>query len=444
MRAHLAIIVLFYIVFAMTTLIGEIKEIKRVKTLKITTLCKLMYILLICIMPTIIYIGYLVENNDTYSIKYEDKYIWTFWMNLFLTIIAYVMFGFGTKIKQKKYEYKKNKGNEKIELVIIIYTIISCISLWKWASGFGGINALIEKANSIRAGFVVSSGEAFFKHLVPLAMLSSFLSFYKIFIEKSQKKSIKLLHSLMFIVSLGISLIFILANDGRMLAGIYILIFFLLILKKQYENNKINFGKMSVKIAIIGFLTIIVILNSDSIFKRIKGDNNYIEKNNNDFFQTISSEFSFIITGNQNALIFLNENEHQYMLKNDIINGLFAWFPTKLKPLTYIDVWDYNTMLINSKIHGQSPTTIVAQSIYDLGLLGIILIPMLYGYVVKKIQNYIESYEENVFFNTLYIILGFYLAKGVAYFSLYNIMMNIFFIVVGWIIYFLMYKMKLK
>ena len=95
-------------------------------------------------------------------------------------------------------------------------------------------------------------------------------------------------------------------------------------------------------------------------------------------------------------------------------------------------------------VYGQSPTSILAQSIYDLGFLGVLLIPCIYGFVIRKIENKLESYGSNIFYNTIYIVLGFYLAKGIVYFSMYNIMMNIFFIVAACIIYKVLHKIGMK
>lgn len=441
MRFHLTIIILINSIFSLIALIKEVKYIKKHQTIEIVTLCRLMYVLLVCIVPTIIYYAYLKEEI-TSLIKYEKDYIWTFWVNTLLTIIAYVMFDIGTKIKQKKFKVREIKRSDRTNIVTSVFIIISCIALFKWAAGFGGIKSLIKNANSIRAGFVVSSGNAFFKHFVPLALLSSLICFYSLIIDNNKKMTSKCYLGLIFIISLVISIIYILANDGRMLVGIYILLFLIIFIKNQYEKEG-KILKMLLKMLLIGSVSIILILNADNLFRKIKGAE--IKSNNNSsILAIITNEFSFIVTGTQTAAISRNENMSNYMIKNDIINGLFAWLPTKIKPITYTDVWDYNTLLINPGVHGQLPTSIVAQSVYDLGIFGIILVPLMYGYLVKKIQEYIASYKNDIFFNTTYVVLGFYLAKGMSYFSLYNIMINVFFVVIGWIIYSVIYKVKIK
>ena len=123
-----------------------------------------------------------------------------------------------------------------------------------------------------------------------------------------------------------------------------------------------------------------------------------------------------------------------YVILNDLLNGLFAWLPTSLKPVALADVWDYNTQLINDGGYGQSPACLAAQSFYDLGLIGLLVVPFTYTYIVGKVENLLDN-DYSTSGLVFYVTLGFYFAKGMAYFSFYNIMMNIFFVVVGLIAY---------
>ena len=161
----------------------------------------------------------------------------------------------------------------------------------------------------------------------------------------------------------------------------------------------------------------------------------YESGNDSDIITTVSREFSFILSGTQNALIKDLSDEGKLMIMNDVVNGVFAWLPTTLKPIMMEDVWDYNTRSINTGEYGQLPTSIIGQSIYDLGLLGIILLPFIYGVIIKKVEMVLEGRKENIFYNTVYIVLGYYLCKGIPYFSFYNIMINTFFIFIAILIY---------
>lgn len=445
MDTHLIIVIVIYFAFSFLAIVAEINRIKKSHVIRIVSLCRMMYILLVAIVPGIIFSAYLVDGTTAY-LKYENRYICTFYIGALATIITYFMFTFGYHIKQKNIPTKDSEYISKTTLLASIFIIISVVALVLWSSGFGGVSALVAQANSIRAGFVGSSSNvAFFKHFVPLSMLAAFLIFNKLVITKDLKNIFESIYLIiLFVISLIISIIFILANDGRMLAGIFIMLFFLLVIKNEYEVRKRSLKKIIFKIVILVVIVVAIILNADNIFRIMRGDEIFTLANEETFLQTISREFAFVVSSLQTTIINRTEGTASLMVLNDVVNGIFAWLPTSLKPIILPDVWDYNTQLLNTGIYGQAPTTIVAQSIYDIGIIGVIVIPTLYGVLVKKIENILDSYKGNSFTTTVYIVLGFYLAKGMAYFSFYNIMMNVFFVVVGCIIFMIFNKVTIR
>lgn len=443
---ELILLIVLYSIFMVASLCDVAIYVKKSHRISIMTLCKLMYIVGFAVIPIITYAVYL--NGYRASTLLYDGYMWTHFIIFICTVVAYCTMKFGYKIKQRKPKKKSNQDYVKMIMLMTLLLIISVISLSFWASGFGGINELITNANSIRAGFIKSSSnKAFFKHFVPMSMIVSFIAFNYLFIDKNYKRKISTIYVFFtFIVSIFISIIFILANDGRMLAGVYIILFCLLLIKNEYEVKNKNLKSISFKILILSILAIIIIINADSIFGVIKGNtvvtSTSVEERN--IFSSLAYEFSFTLTGIQQAIITYVNGTSKLTIINDVINGVFAWLPTSFKPFICVDVWDYNTALMNTGVYGQSPTSILAQSIYDLGFLGVLLIPCIYGFVIRKIENKLESYGSNIFYNTIYIVLGFYLAKGIVYFSMYNIMMNIFFIVAACIIYKVLHKIGMK
>lgn len=447
LEVHLILIICIYSIFAIWAISEIVKNIRKFHNITIMSLCKLMYIITLVIVPIITYCVFISGNNVS-TLSYEDKNLWTLYVIVLYTIIAYCMFLVGYKIKQREYVEKYNTNQSKLIVVITILMTFSIVSLILWASGFGGINQLLINANSIRAGFITSSGNrAFFKHFVPMAMIVSFLTFNYLFIEKIHNLFKERVYVLvLFAVSVVISILFILANDGRMLAGVYIGLFFLLTIKNDYEVKQKSLKSIVLKLLILSVIAIILIINADEIFRLMKGERviatTVTPKRN--IFSSIAYEFSFTLTGAQEALLSHANGTGMYTICNDIVNGIFAWLPTSVKPIILTDVWDYNTLLLNTGVHGQAPTSIIAQSVYDLGIIGILFIPCIYGMIIRKIERLLTAYKNNLFTNTIYIVLGFYLAKGIAYFSMYNIMMNVFFIAVACIIYQVLQKVKFR
>lgn len=442
---HLVLLIFVYSIFFVILLSNTVKHIKKNHSITIMTLCRSMYVVAFVIIPIMTYSVYL--KGFITSTLYYDDYMWTHYIISMCAVVAYYSMEFGYKIRQQKLGKKYRLVKKSFIMLITILMLISIISLFLWASGFGGVKELINNANSIRAGFVTSSNnKAFFKHFVPMSMIVSFIAFKCLFVDKIKIHIIKKIYVFfLFIVSITVSVLFILSNDGRMLAGVYIILFFLLVIKNEYEAKNKSLKYIFFKTLILSILTIILIINADNIFRLIKGKSIVVassvgEKSN--IFSTLASEFSFTLTGTQQAIILNIIGDGKLTILNDMINGIFAWLPSALKPCILQDVWDYNTALLNTGIYGQLPTSILAQSIYDLGIIGVFFIPFLYGLVIKKIERVLGAYDGDIFFNTIYIVLGFYLAKGIMYFSIYNIMMNIFFIVAACIIYKILKKYK--
>lgn len=444
METHLCLITVVYFIFALIAIVREIKRILAYRHIFMSSICKLMYVVLLVIVPGMMFCGYISQGSSKYF-NYDVSYAWTYYVGAILTIVAYVMFGFGYKIKQRGVRDHYCETRTKVLLLSTLCIGISIISLVLWASVFCGISQLLIDANSIRAGFIGSSGgKTFFKHFVPLSLLSSFLLYNYLFVERSYERAIEAVYAFVLLVpSIFISFVYIIANDGRMLAGIYLLLFFMIQMKYSYEIQGRSLRKIGFGLLILCVAASIIIIKSDEIFRILKGAT-VVATQKRGFLYTITNEFSFIQSGLLTSIVTRVEETRSLTIVNDIINGLFAWLPTSLKPIIMDDVWDINTALLNSGSYGQAPTTIVAQSVYDLGIMGVFVIPAFYGFIIRKLENIIESYKGDVFLSTIYVVLGFYLGKGLAYFSLYNIMMNIFFIVFGCVIYWIVKRIGVK
>lgn len=440
--SHLNIISFFYIIFSIVALTFVILNIVEHHKISIMNMCSIMFILLLCVVPAIILIGYINGERGTSNIKFDINIISTFYTQLVLTLLGYFFLHLGYKIKQKNIKIVKVTHNEKLLLICSIFSIISTVSLFLWASGFGGIRELIINANAIRAGFISSTNSfSFFKHFVPLSLMSSWMLFNIMVKNEIKKVSKRILVLFLLLCSIVLSFIYIQANDGRMLLAVYVFLFFVQYFKYKYESKKISTASMIFRFIII-FITVVVLLFSADAILMLLRNGTYINSEATNFTSIISKEFSFIISGTQTALIYDASGESKFMLINDVINGLFAWLPTSLKPILLEDVWDFNTRLIASGIYGQTPTTIIAQSVYDLSIVGIVIIPFIYGFIIKKTEKILECREGSAFFETIYIVLGYYLCKGIPYFSCYNILINTFFIFIAILIYNLVQKIK--
>ena len=442
---HFIVIILVYLMFITRELIYILNTIIKSKKLSFLTLSSLIYV---AILAVIIVLEYSINifSNSNFSLRHNFNLIIYHYLALFFTLICFYMFKLGYFNKQKVYHLKSSLSKGKMYFLLFFLTLVSILSLILWASDFGGLSLLIKNSNGIRAGYIVGTGnKSFFKHFVPSSMIVSLTLFHIIFLKREEKNTlIKIVNIFLLLFSFIISYIYILANDGRMLAVTYLLLFFLL--KINYDFKFKNKGVASTIILgiFLSVIAIIVIINGDFFLNIIKGkpNNDIHYKLSDNYLKTITSEFSFIMQGVFQAINARFEGKAHYLIVNDVVNGILAWLPSNLKPINLVDVWDYNTILINSNIYGQAPTTIVAQSFYDLGFLGIFIIPYVYGTITRKFECILNSYSNDSFIDAIYISLGFNLAKGLVYFSFYNIMLNIFYIFFSYIIYIVIKKIK--
>lgn len=440
---HLEIISMCYIFFAILAIVSIIINVAKSHKLSIMSMCSVMYIATLFVVPAIILGGYVNGLAYPSGVSFEERDLWTFYTQLALTGIGYLVFHFGYRIKQKKGKTHKVTNDQRILLTSVIFSLVSIVSLFFWASGYGGVSDLVINANQIRAGRLISKNSyTFFKHFVPLSLFASWMLFNMLIRKEFKNKYKKFLGAILLLCDVVLSTVYIQANDGRLLLAVFILLFFLIYLKYQYEIKEAHTTSMMLRVGIILLVAVFILFNADTILS-IMRDETTVGFESFEIIQKIAGEFSFLLSGTQRALYQYTSVDFKMMIGNDVINGLFAWLPTSAKPIILEDVWDYNTGLLWTGRYGQSPTSIVAQSVYDLGIAGIIVIPFLYGMLIKRIEIILENRKGIIFYDTVYLVLGFYLCKGIPYFSIYNIMINTFFVFIAIFIYSIFQKIKL-
>ena len=78
MESNLILIIFGYFFFAIIGLAREIYFIKINKKIAIVSMCRIMYVLFLAVIPGIIFCGRLGETLYSTVIDYDDRYIWTF------------------------------------------------------------------------------------------------------------------------------------------------------------------------------------------------------------------------------------------------------------------------------------------------------------------------------------------------------------------------------
>ena len=443
MDAHLLIVAFLYIFFSIVAIAVEMKNIQLMHRITIISMCRLMFVLSLGLIPVLLCIGQFVKPDNYGVIDFSDDAMWTFYVQFIFTVLCYCSLNFGYSIKQRTYKEYKGLGGSKVFTTSLLCVCLGAVALYLWASAFGGIDRLIKQAEWIRAGAILPTTPiAFFKHFVPLAMLSSYLLF-NLLLRKEVHGLTKILTYILLAVSVVVSNVYIQASDGRLQLASYVLVFFLVYFSYQHEEKKLPFKKLLLLFIPVLVIFTIILFNAETILHSLRGTESLGETTESvGFWDRISDEFFFIIAGQQGAIEGVFSGKTKLMIVNDVVNGLFAWLPTSMTPFKLQDVWSYNTQLITPGATGTNPTTLVAQSVYDLGIIGVLVVPFFYGMLVKKMERVLDSFPDSLFAKTVYVVLGFTLCRAIPYFALYSIMLDSFYVFVGVAIYYVLRKMR--
>lgn len=327
-------------------------------------------------------------------------------------------------------KFKRNNSTRHFLILSWLSLLIGIISLCLWSSAYGSIFNLILEANAVRSGVgSVTNSLAFFKHPARLVLICNFLFFSYLFKNKFSKK--QLFHKLCgltgLIITFGASILFLLANDGRLTIMLYILAILWLstVGKRIHSMQRTILGGL----AIICF-SLFLINEMDSITHFIRFGE-WID-NGKSITSSIIHELSFLPIGAQTSVLAGWDNEVGLTIFDDLVTGLCAWLPSSLKPTGFEDVWNVNTILIWGDLslsHGQYPCSFITQAYYDLRVIGIILYCWGVGKVLKKIDQWSLS-DSSLLTISLKAVIMAMILRGVAYFSFYDIMLGIFPIII--------------
>ena len=140
-------------------------------------------------------------------------------------------------------------------------------------------------------------------------------------------------------------------------------------------------------------------------------------------------ELIFLPLGGQISIAAAWSGKVGLTFLDDIVTGLFAWFPTRFKPQGFENVWNVNTFLIygnlDRRLHGQVPCGIITQGYYDCRIVGVITLCSTVGLIIKKFDGLEYSGLTPLQYAiSARIILAIF--RAIPYFSLYDIILGLF------------------
>lgn len=430
---------------AIIIFIKEVNAIRKTRFFSIKNACNVAFSVYLFLIPGVFYIYCPMDRARTLMLYDENGAF----KSLFFSVICYLSFNIGYRTIRRNFRnlYKIRKvGAIKLSLV---FALLSVASFYLWARSFGGINALILNAGAIRSGFVQPDiATAFFKHPVRLSELCSLYLFVVILTKRNSFKSIgeKITIYILEVVSVAISIVYLLADDSRSAMGLYFLSFMIaFLLKTTFVDGK-NLGKSVLKAMLACSLILFAVLNGDVILGTLRGsiENEInVDSTRNGIGNSIVHNFAYIVQSPYYATYYIDHMNGKLLIWDDLITGLTAWLPTSLKPFPHmLRTWDVNTMVhtFHTPLYGQFPHSIVAGSIYDLSYFGLFSIPCILGILVKKVENVVIPMLKTPFYLSVYCFLLIAFTNMIQGFCLYYIMLSMFFLVLGWAIFLIMSK----
>lgn len=343
-------------------------------------------------------------------------------------LIGFVMIlvGFFSTKKTSRSIILKNINVTRTQYIAWVSLIIGIVSLVLWSKAYGSIFDLILEANAVRSGMgSVSNSLAFFKRPASLLLVTSYLFLSMLLKCKMSGLLIKFLTFFGLIISVVCSVLYLLANDGRLTTVMFLFGFlYLYMLNKKIKHPR----TVLLSLPFVGGIFFCLLSYMDSITYFIRFGIWQTELPGESIVNKLVYELFFLPLSGLKSMYYNWDITQSYTLGDDLVTGLFAWVPYNLKPDGFSDVWNINTIQIFGDLnilHGQYPCTLISQCVYDLGLLGVMLICYLFGKGLRLVECFHDNNSSPltmaVYANFILIIM-----RAVPYFSFYDIMMGLF------------------
>lgn len=415
------------------------------KYISMYLLCKIMFLIVEVIVPLALHMKFYFDGTLypwRVSLDYGSDGIEALLWVAFLVSVGYVFISLGYRNKYKiviksKFRRKNSSSSTalKYDLALrytaIILLVLAVISLFMWTKAYGGITQFIMQANAIRSGVTnVSNQYAFFKHFARIVIICSYM--FGVLLVFSKRKRIS--DIFLLIISVIFSIGFLLASDGRMSAGFYLLSFIAIYMQSRSVmiDKKIEL-KTIVKLGLMFFLSLLFMLKMDDCTFFIKNGYWYegSDAQTNTLISSFIYELSFVVKCDQLAI--MKADQIGLQLINDLGYGFSAWLPSSLVTSSFPRLWTLNTEL-SGATSGEYPCGIIAQGYYDIRLFGVILLTFLYGVLIKKMDSIKIKTPYGM---TIYAALFYSIIRIISYGMIYDFIQGLFGIFVFFITYYL-------
>lgn len=419
---YITILGILYLLTFILFIIIEILYISKHRSIRAISYLRLMYSLIYGLVPALVYF-----NNSVYNLDFSDLGIEYLYILYVLAIAGYISINLGYILRiSKTCTIHKRVEIKNLYTSGVLLMIVGFVSLLLWTKAFGSPFGIIKYASEIRSGDTpVDNPFTFMKHTSTLLMFASYIFF--IFLD--DKRYNRLITVIFLLFSVFWSVIYLIANDGRMSFILYFTIFVLY--RIILSSSKGSLGRSFLKLAAVALVTFVLMATADYYLNYIKyGSAGDISSDEN-LTSMVTSELGYTMLSGQTSLQALTEGLSGSNILMDMEAGIFAWIPSSFKPDNLVPLFNYNTMLSGYN-NGTLPTDFLSMCIYDLGIFGVFIMSFLLGAIFHRIDSIYESNRDVKYYTILHILSSVWLSlRVVAYADMENIMISMLFILIG-------------
>lgn len=367
------------------------------------------------------------------AISFEDNRINDIFLFLASSVIGFlgINFGYKAKIKYKRVEFSHSEdgriiamSNKKIRTASFCLMIIGLVSLMLWTHVYGGPLGILPYANALRAGREtgIYNPWSFMMKMCPFMQLAAYV-FFSLYLSYKRVGDL-----LLFIISGSGTFLYILANSSRMHLALFFVILILL-----YASHRKMTARTYFIFGIVAVISLGVMNVGESIMNVFQENGQFnISDINLNVIKIVRDEFFFPMASFQTYREANSSGLVGFRLFTDIVNAFFAWLPSRFKPAGLVNLEITNTIFHSgTTIYGGLPTDLITTCFYEMNIIGIWVIPVLFGVLAKKFEKNVRPKIGIDYYKVIYILGVFYFIKAIGYADPANIMSNIFFLVWG-------------
>lgn len=390
----LYILSMLYGIAGLIYLIIAVRKIITQNGIRVFDFSRLMYSMIFGLIPMLIYWKEASGERNLFYTNYTSDQLLKIYLLFALSIFIYAVLNlsYGSIRKKAPQQEMGQTGDDEQEdlykgknlyVAGVIALGIGWISLILWTRAYGSITNFVLNANAIRSGHgAVSNTFAFMKHFVRLMSVSLYAILSAYFFIKPRGFK-RIIHLTLIVISIVGNYYYTLASDSRISIMFVGLAFVAILLR---HRKKANIGRYIVLSGLVVFGLLIVVMNADTFTRYVRYG--IWKSSDSGVIESIVREFRFTLSSEMRAIEGWFDGKLRIKLLDEFLNSIVSWIPERFIPFNIPDtVWTYNTNIYGAVSSGTSPSDILATSIYEIGILGPIVHPFVWGQIIGTIDK---------------------------------------------------------